>query len=141
MDPNAALKELEEIVLGNFACCQDVGPQRRIRELVEALDEWLSKGGFEPDWKSLPAGAGYFVAMVAQKNPVLYKKLSNLTEKQAKGWVGEGPNDLTAPTEVLCCPFSCSGARPCGDWCPLFERKHGICAFLRIAQALERWGR
>lgn len=53
MDPNANLKEqLEQVQLllyGKALSADDyVEVAGRLAELVEALDEWLSKGGFLP---------------------------------------------------------------------------------------------
>src|ERR1700751_2999954 len=46
MDPNETLKALRYLMQGNFV-------ESQTRELFEALDEWLSKGGFLPsDWVS-----------------------------------------------------------------------------------------
>ena len=49
MDPNATLRELGLLKAGG-------GTYEEIEELVEALDCWLSKGGFEPDWDEHPLG-------------------------------------------------------------------------------------
>lgn len=47
MDPNATLKELRELLKRGMR--PDL---ERARELFEALDEWILKGGFLPDdWK------------------------------------------------------------------------------------------
>jgi hypothetical protein len=53
MDPNACLKEIriltEAIVNGGDS---DMINCERLAELVEALDGWISKGGFLPaDWQ------------------------------------------------------------------------------------------
>lgn len=59
MDPNAALKELRELTKG---CHEEVTDllvlgtfevrARRVVELFEYLDEWITKGGFLPaDWR------------------------------------------------------------------------------------------
>lgn len=48
MDPNATLQEIRELVGNNGG--NDVG---RLVELIDALDEWLTNGGFLPsDWKA-----------------------------------------------------------------------------------------
>jgi hypothetical protein len=47
MDPNENLSEQRRII----ARLNEAGPIARLVELVEALDGWLSKGGFVPqDW-------------------------------------------------------------------------------------------
>jgi hypothetical protein len=44
MDPNETLRQLREKMQGNFI-------ESETRELFEALDEWLAKGGFLPkEW-------------------------------------------------------------------------------------------
>ncbi len=52
MDPNANLKEqreLAEFILShNITLTDDVDKADRLAELVLALDEWISKGGFLP---------------------------------------------------------------------------------------------
>jgi hypothetical protein len=51
MDPNATLAEIRALVA---AIHSEATPERcgDLAELVEALDNWLSKGGFAPDdWK------------------------------------------------------------------------------------------
>lgn len=55
MDPNACLEEIRELVSDIFADDKsNIDSLRRgdrLAELVEALDGWLSKGGFLPaDW-------------------------------------------------------------------------------------------
>lgn len=48
MDPNATLAQIRHMVKeGSF--CEDFA---EIAELIEALDEWLSKGGYLPaEWQ------------------------------------------------------------------------------------------
>lgn len=49
MDPNANLKEQRRIVtriINGTASASDV---ERLADLVEALDNWISRGGFLPD--------------------------------------------------------------------------------------------
>lgn len=48
MDPNAALAEIREITAHILDGKPDSGQALRLAELSEALDEWLSKGGFLP---------------------------------------------------------------------------------------------
>jgi len=51
MDPNANLAEQAE--------CTD---SARLRELRQALLEWLQRGGFEPDWDANPEATADFNA-------------------------------------------------------------------------------
>ena len=51
MDPNANLKEQREIVarmIDEDSESVDTGDAVRLAELVEALDSWISAGGFLP---------------------------------------------------------------------------------------------
>lgn len=54
MDPNETLRLLREAITGLFAVDTDnasYDPAVEIAERFQALDEWLSKGGFLPtDW-------------------------------------------------------------------------------------------
>lgn len=56
MDPNANLREQRAIVARINSSALNEGDAfdvRRLAELAEALDEWLSEGGFLPDaWKA-----------------------------------------------------------------------------------------
>lgn len=61
MDPNAALKDLRDAVTGFYLSADsndDGGPidGGEIAEKFEALDEWLSKGGFAPAAWGGPTG-------------------------------------------------------------------------------------
>jgi len=50
MDPNAALKEIREILV--YSSTTDMSDLQRAAEVFEALDNWLCRGGFLPDdWK------------------------------------------------------------------------------------------
>jgi hypothetical protein len=51
MDPNANLKEMREIAKTILSGEEyDTGYDAvRLAELVEALDEWITKGGFLPE--------------------------------------------------------------------------------------------
>ena len=65
MDPNANLEELRELIALNANRpdgARDLRPDEvdRLCELVEALDDWLSKGGFLPSaWERGNDPAGY----------------------------------------------------------------------------------
>ena len=53
MDPDETLRQLRALVRAED---WDAADGERVRELVAALDEWLSRGGFLPDaWRSVPA--------------------------------------------------------------------------------------
>lgn len=57
MDPDANLKEQREIAarLASNEVFMRVEAANRLAELVLALDEWISKGGFLPkDWTAKP---------------------------------------------------------------------------------------
>lgn len=45
MDPNATLDEIRDILKNQRAR----ESAERLRELIESLDQWLSKGGFLPE--------------------------------------------------------------------------------------------
>lgn len=50
MDPDEALKSLREWA-ETLEALEDLGDATRAKELFQALDKWLSKGGFLPaDW-------------------------------------------------------------------------------------------
>jgi hypothetical protein len=57
MDPNACLNEIRQIIANAREMEEDgeddlIFDQDRFLDLVEALDGWISKGGFLPkDWK------------------------------------------------------------------------------------------
>ena len=53
MDPNATLKELLYLLNNPTPDDYDCEDYTRFLELFEALDEWLSSGGFLPDnWQT-----------------------------------------------------------------------------------------
>jgi hypothetical protein len=59
VDPNTNLAEMRELaaaILNDQSCPDPYEPSaaqaERLAELVQALDEWLTKGGFLPhDWR------------------------------------------------------------------------------------------
>jgi len=55
MDPNANLNEQRNIIAAMLAEGSehiDSGDAVRLADLVQALDEWITKGGFLPDaWR------------------------------------------------------------------------------------------
>jgi hypothetical protein len=54
MDPNANLAEQERILTSSPI------DRARLRELRDALREWLGNGGFAPDWARHPKAAKYY---------------------------------------------------------------------------------
>lgn len=65
MDPNANMREQRELAESIAAGFDDddnppdMDDARRLAELVLALDEWLSKGGFRPSrWQRAEADRG-----------------------------------------------------------------------------------
>lgn len=53
MDPNATLAEIRAIVT-RFQTESDYESMDELVEYVQAMDEWLSRGGFEPEaWRSV----------------------------------------------------------------------------------------
>lgn len=57
VDPDAALREIRMIIKD---CTDDNYQLFRLAELVEGLDEWISKGGFLPsDWHKGQVGDGW----------------------------------------------------------------------------------
>lgn len=58
MDPNANLSE-QSYLLGYGKDIDKVG-KRRMRELRQALLEWMQRGGFEPDWAAYPEATQAF---------------------------------------------------------------------------------
>lgn len=57
MDPNANLREQEDILTTPH---KDRYDYARLRELRSALEDWLNYGGFEPVWSDYPLAARYF---------------------------------------------------------------------------------
>ena len=52
MDPNAALAEIREIISGYDPDSDEHDEAGRLVDLVEGLDDWLSKGGALPEaWR------------------------------------------------------------------------------------------
>lgn len=52
MDPNATLAEARRIVDRFVNGGQEAGDATRLADLWEAMDQWLSHGGFVPDeWR------------------------------------------------------------------------------------------
>lgn len=61
MDPNANLEEQEYQLSKLHAYGQKVD-RKRLRELREALLDWMHHGGFEPDWAACPKATKAFNA-------------------------------------------------------------------------------
>jgi hypothetical protein len=66
MDPNANLDE-QAILLTSFVYTPDYYDARRLSELRHALREWISRGGFEPDWSKHPDAARLYRAWLRRK--------------------------------------------------------------------------
>jgi len=63
MDPNATLAEIETLLtrLEDYLDGGDAdGATDRVSELSEALQTWLLRGGFAPDWSKAPQAAAIF---------------------------------------------------------------------------------
>jgi hypothetical protein len=61
MDPNANLQEQETLITERVARGRYLaGDAARLRELREALNTWLVRGGFEPDWTKAPNASRYY---------------------------------------------------------------------------------
>lgn len=61
MDPNANISEQENLLANRhqyhkvpYVTEAERRDARRLRELRQALAEWLARGGFEPDWNLAP---------------------------------------------------------------------------------------
>ena len=55
MDPNTALAEIRDLIAKTYTADGPAAEDscRRLYDVVEALDEWLSQGGFLPDaWRT-----------------------------------------------------------------------------------------
>lgn len=55
MDPNANLREQQQLYGAT-----DRADRVRLRELREALQQWLASSGFEPDWAAHPDASRTF---------------------------------------------------------------------------------
>ena len=53
MDPNACLAMIDR-----FLRREDTGPE--VDEWCKNLSDWLTNGGFAPDWEQCPLGASYY---------------------------------------------------------------------------------
>jgi hypothetical protein len=62
MDPNGNLTEQAFILTQQSPATDGISTQhkRRLRELREALQDWLNHGGFEPSWVSHPTATREF---------------------------------------------------------------------------------
>jgi hypothetical protein len=62
MDPNATLDSIRELVAKSVNKPLDEADSDTLAELVDALDSWLSRGGFLPtEW--------YLAALRQKRNP------------------------------------------------------------------------
>ena len=60
MDPNANLREQEEILINRARTGMTRAYSSRLRLLREALAGWIRSGGFEPDWTLAPHARQYY---------------------------------------------------------------------------------
>jgi hypothetical protein len=61
VDPNTALTDIRDLIAHTYTADGPAAEDscRRLYELVEALDGWLSKGGFLPDaWRTASSAKG-----------------------------------------------------------------------------------
>ena len=70
MDPNATLAEIQGLTYISSTLEED----HDIDKVVEALINWLVRGGFEPDWQAYPLARKYVQSRLA-----LYKRMSRLS--------------------------------------------------------------
>lgn len=59
MDPNAALKYLD-----SWDCCSEQGWVDMIERFV-ALRNWISRGGWEPNWNRYPRGHKLYIELLS----------------------------------------------------------------------------
>jgi hypothetical protein len=59
MDPDETLKQIDELVRARQSVLWN-SVAAEAADLCVALNEWLEKGGFEPDWKKFEQGTAYF---------------------------------------------------------------------------------
>lgn len=68
MDPNEALKQIEVLM----SYCPKQEQYKQLDIYCWALQHWLSKEGFEPNWQKYPQATafynGWYVRDLAQKN-------------------------------------------------------------------------
>ena len=67
MDPNANLQEQERTIIARDAVkfvdpfgSEHLAYRAALRQLRAELNEWLAKGGFEPEWDKYPLASRYF---------------------------------------------------------------------------------
>lgn len=62
MDPNANLREQEELIVTRQRPDGTLHNYDRyeLHDLREALTEWIARGGFEPDWSAAPNARKYY---------------------------------------------------------------------------------
>ena len=62
MDPNALLKNLNDVVESSYGLALD-----EINELCSDLSEWIAHGGFLPEWDRFPSATVTFEHWLAKK--------------------------------------------------------------------------
>jgi hypothetical protein len=61
MDPNETLRQINEYADARPNKMRWQGIDEEAGHLCVAINEWLEKGGFEPDWKKYPDATAYFL--------------------------------------------------------------------------------
>jgi len=56
MDPNATLKEID-----SFLAAHETGPE--VDEWCQHIFDWVSNGGFGPNWEQYELGTSYYKCM------------------------------------------------------------------------------
>jgi hypothetical protein len=74
MDPNACLAEIRTLVHQKFENGWSIEDADRFYELVQSLDEWLSNGGFLPEWWKLAAKEKHWQHVLTSTNAREYKR-------------------------------------------------------------------
>lgn len=80
MDPNATLKAIA------FELSKGIDCDEYVDELVEALLDWLERGGFQPDWNAEPLAASYCGAYLRSKPR---NRSYSFFDKASKRWIKE----------------------------------------------------
>lgn len=57
MDPNATLAMIDSLLTQSIT---DVDAGYELNEVCEDLFDWLSRGGFAPQWEKYPLAAGFY---------------------------------------------------------------------------------
>lgn len=116
MDPNATLREILDIL---FTTSRDnIQEDSRCLELIEALAEWLNRGGFEPaetmrdaEWQDVIAGAYWFcVDYHSGQTSDEYRLQCILSRLYSPGMM-QGPEPESSESEVYLALEVLTGAK------------------------------